>query len=370
MAKNEEIDEVSTSGGATTVMVGGMDDLIPGGKDKADDVLDVEIEERTPPPGGRTKEPDEDEREEDARLAYDTSDDDEIEERGLSRRQRRNRQRKTVVGQRDQVIDSLNAKVDQLTNMINSMGQSQVGITIQNIDNQLGAANQALTLADVEIKKAVAAGDLARYDELVALRQEAQGRVMQLSRTKNGIAEELRAGGRPRPQQQPNGNGQTVQQTQLDQRTQDFTQTFIDRFDFDPNGSDERTLVIKALDDSVAAEGYRSNTPLYWRTLEKKLANRGIYPEGDDSGDDDSPPARREAPARRANGGRPPTSGGLNNRRGSGTTFRLDPMARDYLESEGLLHLEGLDDNQKGRRSRLLKSWQEGQRNLERSGRN
>jgi hypothetical protein len=340
-------------------MVGGMDGLIPGGKEKADDNLEVEIEERKPPPGRRTEQPD-DEREEDARLAYDVSEDDEVEERGLSRRQRRNRQRKTVVAGRDQEIVGLYQRVDALTHMINQMGQSQVGITVNNIDTQLGAAQQALGLADAEIKKAVAAGDLARYEELRGLKDEAQTRVYQLYRTKQGIAQEMQArGGQvmrpPQQQQQPPA-------TNLDQRTQDFTSTFMDRFDFDPNGVDERTLIIKAIDDSVAAEGYRSNTPLYWRTLEKKLAARDILPVEDD--DDETPAAR---PVRRVNGGgRPPTASGTGNRRGSGRTFRLDPMARDYLDGEGLLHTEGLNDQQKARRSRLLTSWQEGQRKLAR----
>jgi len=192
--QSEEIDDKPASGGgASTVMVGGMDDLIPGGK-KEDDNLDVVVEERKPPPGRRLPESDDD-REEDARLAYDVSEDDEIEERGLSRRQRRNRQRKTVVAGRDQVIDALNAKVDALTNTINSMGQSQVGLTINNLDTQLGAAHQALNLADVEIKKAVGAGDLARYEELRGLREEAQTRYAQLYRTKQGIAQELQARG-------------------------------------------------------------------------------------------------------------------------------------------------------------------------------
>ncbi len=229
----------------------------------------------------------------------------------------------------------------------------------------MGAAHQALNLADVEIKKAVGAGDLARYEELRGLREEAQTRYAQLYRTKQGIAQELQARGGQvtRPPQQFKGGGQTVHQSNLDQRTQDFTATFIDRFDFDPNGLDERTLIIKALDDSVAAEGYRSNTPLYWRTLEKKLAARDILPVDEDDDDDDEP--RR--PVRRVNGGgRPPTAGGSSNRRGTGAAFRLDPMARSYLEGEGLLHLEGLNDQQKAKRERLINNWREGQRKLAR----
>jgi len=361
-AKDEEIDEASTGSG--TVMVGGMDHLV---KDKAEEEIEVEVdtEEAKPKPKAAVKDAD---LEEDARLAYDVADDDEVEERGLSRRQRRNRQRKNSVTGRDQVIDQLTAKVDALTNMLGQMGNSQIGLTVQNLDNQLGAANQALTLADAEIKKAVAAGDLGRYDELRALKEEAQSRVWQLNRHKNGIIEEFKRGGGVRPQANGNGQEPAPQRNEgLDQRTQDFTQTFIERFDFDPNGTDETTLIIKAIDDSVAAEGYRSNTPLYWTTLEKKLAARGIYPAAEEGADDDAPPPRREAPVRRnGNGGRPPTAGGQGGRRGTGNTFRLDPMMREYLEGEGILHTEGLNDEQKGRRSRLLKGWQEGQRRLER----
>lgn len=356
MARNEEIDEND----AGTVMVGGMDNLVPGGKDKAEEI-EIEVEDKKPAKEARGEiRVDEDERDEDARLAYDVQDDDEIEERGLSRRQRRNRQRKTVVAGRDQEIAGLYQRIESLTSMVGQMGQSQVGITINNLDTQLGAANQALVLADTEIKKAVSAGDLARYDELIGLKNEAQGRVYQLMRHKQGIQQELQRGGTVQQPQRPQGAA-PQQSNGLDQRTQDFTQTFIERFDFDPNGTDERTLIIKALDDSVAAEGYRSNTPLYWRTLEKKLARRDIMPLDPDGDDDDSPPPRRDV-ARRSNGGRPPTAGGSNNRRGTGTSFRLDPMARDYLEGEGLLHLQGLDEAQKAKRSRLITQWQEGMR--------
>jgi DNA-binding transcriptional regulator YhcF (GntR family) len=370
---DQEIDE-GTGKKEATFMVGGMDDLVPGGKGKADDGLVVEVEDRPKPKADDVDVEVEDtttrrarrDLEEDARLAYDVGEGDEIEERGgRSRRQRRNRGHKQAVQGRDLVIDQLNAKVDHLTGMINQMGQSQVGITVNTLDTQLGAATQALTLADVEIKKAIAAGDLARYDELKSLRDEAQLRVHQLNGAKQRIYNDLQRGGRPQPVP-PNGGGAgpTPQNVNLNQRAQDYTETFMSRFpDFDPSGTDEHTLVMKAVDDSVAAEGYRPDTPMYWRTLEQRLAARGIYPDDSDGGDDDETPSR---PVRRANGGRPPVSGGGNNRRGTGTSFRLEPMMRDYLDSEGILHPEGLDDKQKARRSRLITNWREGQRKLAR----
>jgi len=353
-----------------------MDDLIPGGKGKADDNLDIEVEDAKPPPGKGPSAPVEDQDrqarsrdlDDDARLAYDTGDDDEIEERGLSRRQRRNRQRKTAVVGRDQVIDNLNARVEALTGMINQMGQSQVGLTIHNIDTQIGSAQQALQLAEAEMRKATAENNLARYEELRGYREEAQQQLHRLNGTKYRVQQNAQQAGRP--QVAPNG-GPPVQRpptnVSLNKRAQDFTETFLSRFpDFDPNGADETSLIMKAIDDSVAAEGYRPDTPLYWRTLEQKLSARGIYPDTDDD-DDDDPPPRREAPPRRVNGGgRPPTTGGTGNRRGTGATFRLQPMMRDYLESEGILELNGLTDEQKAKRSRLINDWRERERKVAR----
>lgn len=371
--QDQEIDEKDSSGGAATVMVGGMDDLIPGGKGKAEDNLEVEVEDPKPP-GGRPSgdlEEDEDRRrrasrrdvDDDARLAYDTDDDDEVEERGLSRRQRRNRSRRVVVAGRDQEISSLYQRLDHLTNMINQMGQSQVGLTIQNIDSQLGAAQQAFNLADGEMKKASAEGNLARYEELRNLKDEARAQLYNLNQHKGRIQYNIQ-------QNQARAGRPPAAPPPTNKRAQDFTETFMSRFpDFDPNGADESSLVMKAIDDSVAAEGYRPDTPMYWRVLEQKLAARGIYPDTDDD-DDDAPPRREERrPVRRANGGgRPPTAGGSNNRRGTGTTFRLDPMARDYLESEGILHLDGLTDEQKARRTRLINDWREGTRRMNSGG--
>lgn len=359
MAREREEDADPKVGG-DTVMVGGMDNLV---KDKANEV--VIVEDDRPAKTVARRERDEDD--EDARLAYDDSGDDYEERR--SRRQRRNRSQANASTASTQKIAELEAQVGRLTGMITSMGQSQVGLTIQGIDTRIADAQQALKLADAELERAISEGDGARFREVNQLRDEANARLFQLSGAKQRLVEQARrpvvpmaGGGRPQPQPQSG----------LNERAQNFTEKFMSRFSyFDPDSADEDSLIIKAVDDAVAAEGYRPDTPLYWRELEKRLAKKGYYPESsrqrDDGDDDDRPPRRNddyrpESSERRYR----PTSGGNNNRRGTGTTFRLEPDMRAYLESEGILQADGLTDEQKAKRNRLISGWRDAARRAKR----
>ena len=359
----EERDERDDQqGGAGTVMVPDeniADDSIEVVLEKPGDAGDDQQERRDEP---RRRDVDED-----ARLAYDEGNDNEIEER-QSRRARRNRARREAVSGRDQVIDGLQQKVDHLTNVLGQMGQSQIGLTINGIEQQLNAAQQALFLADSEMERAITASDGSRFREVQKLRDEAAARVCQLGSARQRLQQEAQQraqGGQAdtrRQQQAPAGAG-------LGERAQEFTQTFMSRFSyFDPNGTDEDSLIIKGIDDAVAAEGYRPDTPLYWRTLEQRLAKRGFAPDhGDSSGDDDRGGSRNDqgndsAPVRRASGGgRPPSSSGRGGNPATGARFKLHPMMVDHLRNEGL---DGSDlaPEDKARRDRLIAGWRDNER--------
>jgi hypothetical protein len=362
--KNEELEDDKLGG--DTVMVGGMDDLVG----KTNGNLEVEIDEPPPKPkalpvAARTVDDSDDDEIEDARLAYDDTDD-ELEERGgRGRRARRNRSRREATAGTLAEVTALQQQVERLTSVLDSMGQQQVGLTVRNIDQSIADATQALRMADAEIEKAISEGNGQRFREVNALRDEAQARLFQLSGAKNRIIEDVkRTGGRVVPQ----GGQMPAAASGLTPKAQEFTERFLSRFSyFDPEGTDTDTLVMKAIDDSVAAEGYRPDTKMYWVELERRLAEKGYKPdpsgarrEAQDDDDGFDPPPRREAreeppPQRRYR----PTSGGHNNRRGTGTAFTLDPQMKDYLESEGILDPTGLDDAQKARRTRLLNAWRE-----------
>jgi len=385
--------EVEDERNAGVVMVGGDDAL------GAHNAMDIEIDENAGGSGDdkaddkkprvvarveptkREAEDREDDRDEDARLAYDEGSSGESEERG-GRRARRNRARRDAVSTRDHEIATLNGRIEYLGRVIEHVAQGQVGVTLNTIDTQLNAAQQALSLADSELRKAVSASDGERFGEVQRLRDEAAARVFQLSGTKNQLQREAQQGG-ARVQQRPQGQPQGAQQGP-DPKAQSFTETFMSRFGyFDPKGTDEDSMIIKAIDDSVAAEGYMPNTPLYWRELEKKLAARGFFPDGEEdadgggggageerggrTGSNDS--SSRRAPVERGSGGRvaggrPPSSSGRGSggRAGGGDTFRLHPIMRQHLETEGILHADGLSADDLGRRNRLIRAWADGQK--------
>lgn len=359
MARQREIEDDGT-GNAGTVMVGGMDDLLGSNTEIEIEVQETDEEKKAKRPVVADVEENDNEREsrlkeveEDARLAYD--DGSEGAEERLSRRKRRNRARRDALGTKDAMIEALMQRVDQLSNIVNGVTKGQASLTLNTIDSQLGAAQQALQMADEELARAVANSDGEKFREIQKLRDEASTRVFQLSTAKQRMVIESQQGG-PVVPQTPQQRGQQQQQQQFSPKATEYTETFLNRFSyFDPNGTDEDSMLIRAIDDSVAAEGYRPDTPMYWRTLEQRLAARGFYPEkeGNDSDDDTpSPPAQRQA----ARAGVPPTSTGRSTRRGGGTTFQLDPMMTEYLRGEGLLE-PNLPPEDKARRDRLVAQW-------------
>lgn len=366
-ARQREVEEDRPSkGGGEVVMVGGMDNLVGNSNEDIEIDLDegkepekkvvADIEEDDDDRDSRMREV-----EEDARLAYDDSDRG-TEER-QSRRTRRNRARRDAIAGRDAEIAGLYQRIDHLTGIIQGVTKGQVNLTMNTLDSQLSAAQQALQMADEEISKAVENSDGTRFRELQRLRDEASARVFQLSNAKQRMVYEAQTGGQVPPQQQRQ-QGQPSAQTTLNSKATDYTETFLSRFPyFDPNGNDEDTLLIKAIDDSVAAEGYRPDTPLYWRTLEERLAKRGFLPEKPGADDDDGGAPEPQRKARTA--GVPPTSSGRNTRRTSGTTFVLDPMMREYLQGEGLLE-QNLAPEQKQRRDRLIQQWRSNQQRAKR----
>jgi len=363
MARQREQEDDGGTGGAT-VMVGGMDELL--GKNTE---IEIELPEDTEeekkakrPVVADIDDGDDDDRirevQEDARLAYD--DTGSGSEERLSRRSRRNKARREAIAGRDAEIAALYQKVEHLTGVIQGVTKGQANMTMSTIDSQLGAAHQALQMADDELARAVAASDGDKFREIQRLRDEASARVFQLSTAKRRMAYELQQGG-PVPQAQSRGQQQAGQS--VSPKATEFTEKFLSRFSyFDPNGTDEESNIIRSIDDAVAAEGYRPDTPLYWRTLEERLAKRGFFPEKgrDDSDDDDEDDVPRPVAQRQATrAGMPPTSTGRSTRRTGGTTFQLDPMMRDYLSSEGLLE-QNLDTESKARRDRLIQQWRTG----------
>lgn len=351
----EERGPKSPSNPRDTIMVGGMEGLVTN-----DDEENVEIEpehnevEEKAPPREKARasdsESNEDEADErDARLAYDEAldDDDEgVEERGNSRRARRNRSRRDAISQRDSELEMLRQQVAQLSGMVSSVSQGQVGVVLNTVESQLGAAQQHLQVLDDELGKAVAAGDGDLFRKAQRLRDEASARVFQLATTRQRIIADAQQGQQRPPQgQMPMRQGAPAPSPAAAK----YSEVFMDRHPwFRAEGGSEDSEIVKAIDDHLAAEGYNPNTPLYWRTLEERVRARGLG-SGSNDGESDRPAPKR-------NGGMPPTNAPRGSRGSATPGYQLKPEMREYLESEGLL--EGtLDADQKAKKARLIASW-------------
>jgi len=337
-----------------TVMVGGMEGLV---SDEPDEVIEIEPEHdevaekatstRRSASDSDSSEDEEDER--DARLAYDEAmdDDDSVEERGNSRRQRRNKARRDAIAMRDQELDVLRQQVNQLSGMVSSVSQGQVGVVLNTVETQLGQAQGHLQVLDDELGKAVAAGDGDQFRKVQRLRDEASARVFQLASQRQRIIVETQPSQRP---QVPQGQMQQRGGPAASPAAAKYSEVFLDRHPwFKSEGGSEDSEIVKAIDDHLAAEGYNPNTPLYWRTLEERVRARGLGPNGDD-GD-------QERPVRRSSGGgMPPTNAPRAGRRSGAPGYQLKPEMREYLDSEGLLE-RNITPDQKAKRDRLISSW-------------
>jgi len=336
----------TTPRGNDTVMVGGMDDLVAGADEREEEHEPVVLSKD--PPERRVvadvedgPENDQDE-ERDARLAYDDSEQDDDSSRGVSRRQRRNRARREVVASSQAEIAALRQQLGQLAGMVGHTMQGQVGVALQTVEGQIGAAQQALQLADAELGRAVESQNGQRFIEVQQLRDEAMRRVMLLGGQRQRLIQEAQGSGQQAPQPQRQQSGRPAP----DPKAVKLSQVFMDRHEwFDPNGTDEDSTLVKAIDETLEVEGYNPSTPMYWRELERRVKRRGI---GESSGDDQD----------RDNGGMPPTNSRRSSRRPGTKGFNLDPQMREHLETEGLLE-PNLAKEDLARRDRLIRGWRD-----------
>jgi len=69
---------------------------------------------------------------------------------------------------------------------------------------------------------------------------------------------------------------------------------------YDPNGKDEASKIVLAIDQSLVESGYNPKTEAYWRELDKRVAKRLPEAKGsgnyDDSQDEDRRGQRRGPP--------------------------------------------------------------------------
>ena len=146
----------------------------------------------------------------------------------------------------------------------------------QSIEQQYNAALYEAQQAETIIARAVEAGNGEDVAVAMRLRDEAKERAQQLAYAK----------------QQAEQYAQQAVQPQADPRVVDYAKQWLDANPwYNPQGRDEESSITKAIDNSLAAEGWNPASEEYWHELTRRVAAR--------IGGSDNAATRREAAPRR-----------------------------------------------------------------------
>ncbi len=303
----------------------------------------------------RENEGEDDEEQTDARLAYDEDDEDGGPQERDSRRKRRNRARREAQQQSQAVIQAMAQEMASLKAQLGQVMRGQVGLAAGDIDSQITMLQGEIDKIDEAMERAITEANGATYTKGQRLRDEARDRLQALAYEKQRLAQHLD----PRRQQQQQQGPAAPQGDPVAQR---LATRFMERHpDFDPDDpSHEESMIVKAIDDALANEGYKPNDKRTWVELERRVRARGIdLGQNQDRGVDVND-ERDTTPPRRDTGGLPPRSGRGTSGAGAGRTVTLPAFARETLEEMGLLDTKGLTKEQLAKRSSYVSQWSKG----------
>ncbi len=182
----------------------------------------------------------------------------------LKRRQEKidRKKRRDEAMNRDQIeLGFLRKRNDDLERRLTTVESHAQQSTIQNVDTQLAKAVSDARLAEQVIAKAITANNGDDVTQALRYRDEALNKANQLRAIKDRMAQELERG----PHQ--------PQEEQLDPKVVVHAKKFISKNEwYDPQGRDQDSAVVLAIDGALAREGFRPETEDYWAELEARAA--------------------------------------------------------------------------------------------------
>jgi hypothetical protein len=222
---------------------------------------EIEIVEEDPAKKVASAEDEDEEDQEDERSAKSSdSEDDEREaireRRRLEKQERKDRRDKAI--SRDKVeMEFLRKRNDELERRVSAQEQRTHQIDLSQIDVQIKNASDEVEMAERVIAKAVEAGNGADVTQAMRYRDQAMAKVNQLSQSKNQTLQRPSA---------PQG---------MDDMTMHHAREFLNENKwYDPQGRDEDSAIMLAIDQSLAKEGYNPQTEDYWDELRYRAARR------------------------------------------------------------------------------------------------
>lgn len=234
--------------------------------DKDDDIIIVEDDpSKRPAEATGVEDDDEDERINASNDEDDVNPDDpDDKEREAIRERRRlekleRKQRRDEAIKRDKLeMDFLRKRNDDLERRLSAQEQRAHQSDLRGFDAEIQRAQQEAEMAEKVIAKAVAAGNGDDVAQAMRYRDAAMQRAQQLQWQKQQAAQTP-----PAPQ------------SQADDLAMVYAKEFLKELDwYDPQGRDEDSAIVLAIDQSMSKDGYDARTPEYWDELRRRAARR------------------------------------------------------------------------------------------------
>ena len=209
----------------------------------------------------------EDDDQDDAPIAQAEDDDGTDDEREAIRERRRQeklerKQRRDEAIKRDKLeMDFLRKRNDDLERRLSAQEQRAYTADLRGLDAEIARAQQEAVMAEQVIAKAVAAGNGEDVAQALKYRDAAQIRAQQLAYQKQQYAGSIQQ----HQQQAP----------AIDSVTMGHAQQFLaDNSWYDPQGRDEDSAIVLAIDQALVRDGFNPQSAEYWTELRKRAARR------------------------------------------------------------------------------------------------
>jgi hypothetical protein len=180
------------------------------------------------------------------------------ERRRLEKKERKERRDKAI--DRDKIeLTFLRNRNDELERRVDAVEHQATKATLSDADRLITEATNDVETAERIIAKAVAAGNGEDVTKAMRYRDQAIAKVQQLSQWKQQQSQQVNS---PR-------------QPQVASEVTHYAKEFMEENTwYDPNGKDEASAIVQAIDNRLAEEGYDPRTEDYWDELHDRVKRR------------------------------------------------------------------------------------------------
>ncbi len=200
----------------------------------------------------------------------------------------------TLLGGYRDKLNFLRQRNEALEKRVFQVEKTTVANTISGIDSRIADTVSEVRAAERIMAHAIEAGNGEDAAKALRIRDEAMKKVQQLQFHKhqhNEAAQNIHQQAQQVQNQAPGPDPDIA----------GFAQDWVSKNGwYDPNGKDEASKIVLAIDQSLVESGYNPKTEAYWRELDKRVAKRLPEAKGsgnyDDSQDDDRRGQRRGPP--------------------------------------------------------------------------